>query len=396
VSTLLTSPRDTLPVGELIALAMAGFLAIITETMPAGLMPMIASDLDISNAMTGQMVTIYAFGSTIAALPLTALTQGFRRKPLLLLGIIGFLAMNTITAITHHFGLILSARFLAGLCAGLVWGLQAGYAKRLVTSRLQGRALAIAMAGAPLAFSIGTPTGVAVGNLIGWREAFLFISGVAFLLALWVAHRLPDLAGQYADKRLSPLRVLKIPGIITVLSLTMAWVGAHNILYTYVAPFTAMSGLQTHVSALLLLFGVSSLAGVWLAGVLTEKPLKTVILLALSTFLLMTVAVSLFTQHPYVIVAMMVLWGLSYGGAGTLIQLASASVAGEGIDLASAMISTVWNSAITLAGLLGGMALTHGGPKAISLSMIPIICAGIMIVLRARTGAFAPRRVEAR
>ncbi|XAO71181.1 MAG: hypothetical protein AAYR33_09435 [Acetobacteraceae bacterium] len=74
MSTLLTSPRDKLPVGELVALAMAGFLAIIIETMPAGLMPTIASELDISNAMTGQMVTIYAFGSTIAALPLTALT----------------------------------------------------------------------------------------------------------------------------------------------------------------------------------------------------------------------------------------------------------------------------------------------------------------------------------
>lgn len=315
----------------------------------------------------------------------------------MLLGITGFLVMNTIAAITHHFGLILSARFLAGLYAGLVWGLQAGYAKRLVTSRPQGKALAIAMAGVPLAFSVGTPTGVAVGNLIGWQEAFLFISGVAFLLALWVAYHLPDLAGQRADKRLSPLNVLKIPGITTVLSLTMAWVGAYNILYTYIAPFTSISGLQTHVSALLLLFGVSSLAGVWLAGVLTEKPLKTIILLALSVFLLMTVVTSLFSQHPYVIIIiMMVLWGLSYGRAGTFIQLASASVAGEGIDLASAMISTVWNSAITLAGLLGGMALTHGGPKAISLSMIPIICAGIVIVLKARTGAFAPRRTEAR
>lgn len=369
---------------------MAGFLAIITETMPAGLMPRISAGLHISDVMTGQMVTIYAFGSTIAALPLTTMTQGFRRKPLLLFGIIGFLMMNTVTAVAQSFELILTARFFAGLCAGLIWGIQAGYAKRLVSPRLKGKALAIAMAGAPLAFSIGTPTGVALGNLIGWREAFLFISGVALILALWVIRYLPDLAGNRADQRLTPLQVVKIPGIATVLSLTILWVGSHNILYTYIAPFAAISGLETRVSALLLLFGTFSLLGVWLVGILTEKPLKAVTLSALSLFLLTTIIISLFAQYTVVIVAMMAFWGLSYGGAGTLIQTASASIAGEGIDIASAMISTVWNSSITLAGLYGGAVLSHGGPQAIPLSMIPIIIAGIVIIMRAKTGRFAP------
>ncbi|MEG8029058.1 hypothetical protein [Sphingomonas aerolata] len=48
-----------------------------TETLPAGLLPQIASGLQISEAIAGQLVAVYALGSLLAAIPLTSLTQGF-------------------------------------------------------------------------------------------------------------------------------------------------------------------------------------------------------------------------------------------------------------------------------------------------------------------------------
>ena len=69
----------TLPVGGLLALAMTGFIAILTETMPAGLLPQIGAALYVSPALTGQLVSLYAFGSLVAAIPLTAALQGWRR-----------------------------------------------------------------------------------------------------------------------------------------------------------------------------------------------------------------------------------------------------------------------------------------------------------------------------
>lgn len=129
--------------------------------------------------------------------------------------------------------------------------------------------------------------------------------------------------------------------------------------------------------------------GVWLTGVLSEKPLRQVTLTSLSIFFLLTITLATFPHNRQLVVAMAGLWGLSYGGAGTLIQMASSSVAGEGIDIASAMISTVWNSSIALAGIVGGAVLTHFGPTAIPLSMLPVIGCGILIISRARLGAFA-------
>lgn len=124
-----------LPWAGLLALAMAGFICILTEGLPAGLLPQIAQDLGVREALAGQLVTLYAIGSLLAAIPLTTATRGWRRRPLLLLCIIGFLVFNTITALSSFYVLTLVARFFAGVSAGVLWGMTAGYARRMVPIR---------------------------------------------------------------------------------------------------------------------------------------------------------------------------------------------------------------------------------------------------------------------
>lgn len=50
---------------------------------------------------------------------------------------------NTITVLSTHYELTLAVRFVAGMVADVVWGLLAGYARRMVPHHLQGRALAV-------------------------------------------------------------------------------------------------------------------------------------------------------------------------------------------------------------------------------------------------------------
>lgn len=89
-----------LPWAALLALALAGFVNIMTETMPAGLLPQIAAGVGVSEAAAGQWVTAYAAGTVVAAIPSVALTRGLRRKPLLIFAVSGFLVANTITAVS--------------------------------------------------------------------------------------------------------------------------------------------------------------------------------------------------------------------------------------------------------------------------------------------------------
>jgi len=108
-------------------------------------LPHIRADLSVSDALAGQLVTIYAVGSLVAAIPLTAATRGVRRRALLLAAITGFAVANSVTAIATNYALILLARFLAGVSAGLLWALLAGYAARMVPDHMTGRAIAVAL-----------------------------------------------------------------------------------------------------------------------------------------------------------------------------------------------------------------------------------------------------------
>lgn len=189
-------PDDTLPVAALLALAMTGFICIVTETLPAGLLPQMAQGLAVSPSLAGQTVTAYALGSVIAAIPLTIATRGWRRRNVLLLTIIGFLVFNTMTALSSDYRVTLLARFFAGVAAGLAWSLLAGYARRMVRPDQQGRAMAIAMVGTPVALSLGVPLGTWLGSAVGWRSAFSVMSALTLVLIVWVLAKVPDYPGQ--------------------------------------------------------------------------------------------------------------------------------------------------------------------------------------------------------
>jgi len=377
-----------LPLGALLALAMTGFICIVTETLPAGLLPQIGSGLGISPSLAGQMVTVYALGSLLAAIPLTIATQGWRRRTVLLLTIVGFLVFNTLTALSSHYWLTLIARFFAGVSAGLAWSLIAGYARRMVAPKLQGRALAVAMVGTPIALSLGVPLGTWLGGFMGWRMAFGLMSGLTLALIAWVLIKVPDYPGQSSSQRLALRQVFFTPGVRSVLAVVFTWMLAHNILYTYVAPFVAKAGLTDDVDLVLLAFGVAALLGIWLTGRLVDRHLRTTVLVSLTTFAAVSVFFGLFSGSALAVYGGVFIWGLTFGGAATLLQTALADAAGKGADVALSMNVVVWNSAIAGGGLLGGVLLGQWGMGAFPSVLLALLLLSLVIAFRARAHGF--------
>lgn len=381
---------DRLPMAGLLALAMAAFITVLTEALPAGLLPQMNAGLGVSDALVGQLVTIYAIGTLVTAIPLTAATQGWRRRPLLLVAIGGFAIVNTVTAVSTNYGLTLGARFFAGVFAGLLWALVAGYAARMVPDQQKGRAIAIVMVGIPLALSLGIPAGTFLGSAVGWRVTFGIMSGLTLILIGWVLAKVPDFPGQAADRRLPLGRVFLLPGIRPLLFVTLAFVLAHNILYTYVAPFVGPAGLAGEIDIVLLVFGVAALAGIWITGVLIDRWLRELVLASTALFILAAVALGLWGGDPVVVTVAVGAWGLAYGGAATLFQTASAKTAGEAADVAQSMIVTVWNIAIASGGLAGGVLLETLGTAAFPWALVLLLIPTLLVAWWAKTHGFPP------
>ena len=389
-SLTLSASSDRLPVGALLALAMTGFICIVTETLPAGLLPLISDGLAISPSMAGQMVTAYALGSVLAVIPMTIATRGWRRRNVLLLTIAGFLLFNSITALSSHYGVTLVARFFAGVAAGLAWSLLAGYARRMVAPQQQGRALALAMVGTPIALSLGVPLGTWLGGLLGWRTTFGLMSGVSLVLIGWVLVKVPDFAPQPAHQRMSLRKVLTTPGVRPVLAVVISWMLAHNILYTYIAPFVAPAGLAERVDLVLLVFGIAALAGIWGTARLVEPLLRNTVLVSLAAFAAVSVLLGLLGNVPQVIYLGVAVWGLSFGGAATLLQTALADAAGDGADVALSLNVVAWNSAIAGSGVVGGVLLDTWGVAAFAWAMLLLVGVAFAIAWAASAHGFRP------
>ncbi|WP_420064188.1 MFS transporter [Pectobacterium colocasium] len=387
-ASMTVTHHDRLPVASLLALATAAFITILTEALPAGLLPQMAQGLSVSEAWVGQTVTIYAIGSLVAAIPLTAATQGVPRRLLLLAAIAGFAVANTVTALSSSYLLTMAARFLAGVSAGLLWALLAGYAARMVPEHQKGRAIAIAMVGTPLALSLGVPAGTFLGNVIGWRMCFGMMSGLAVILMLWVRIQVPDFAGQAAGQRLSLRRVFTMAGVRSVLCAVLAFVLAHNILYTYIASFLAAVDMVAQTGLVLLVFGVTSLLSIWIIGVLIDRYLRVLTLACSALFCLSVLALGVAGDALAVVYAAVAIWGLAFGGAATLFQTAIVRTAAEGADVAQSMLVTAWNMAIAGGGILGGVLLEHVGVAAFFPVLLALLLIAFVVVWSARRHGF--------
>ncbi|MFD1330400.1 MFS transporter [Methylopila musalis] len=383
---------DRLPLAALLALAMAAFITVMTEALPAGLLPQMAEGLAVSEALVGQLVTVYAVGSLVAAIPLTAATQTWRRRPLLLIAIGGFAVVNTVTAVSDTYAITLVARFFAGVFAGLLWALVAGYAARMAPGPLKGRAIAIAMAGAPFALSLGVPAGAFLGATLGWRVTFGLMSALTVILVFWVLAKAPDFPGQKRGEGFSLRTVFTLPGVRPVLFVTFAYVLAHNILYTYIAPFLAPAGMAGRVDAALLVFGAAALPGLWIVGALIDRWLRELALASIALFGLSALALGIAGGSPAVVYASVALWGFAFGGAATLFQTASAKTSGEATDVAQSMIVTVWNIAIAGGGVGGGLLLETVGVAAFPWCALALLVAAFVAAWAARAHGFTPFR----
>ncbi|KIH80659.1 MFS transporter [Pseudomonas batumici] len=388
---------ERIPLAALLALTMASFIATANESVPAGLLPQIAQGFGISQAWAGQLVTLCALGSGLAAIPLTIALANWRRRSVLLLAGAAFLVCNAVTALSPYLSLTLLARFMVGIATGLAWSLLAGYARRMVPVPLQGRAMALAMLGIPLALAFGVPLSTWLGALLGWRGVFGVLSGLSLVLMLWVRFKVPDYPGQASVRRLPMRKVLNIPGVRPILVVMLFWIMAHYTLYTYIAPFLAALGLGDRLDWALLTFGVAALGGIWITGLLVDRWLRRLVLLSLGAFALVSLMLGFSGAPAGVTFIGIAVWGLSFGGSPTLLQTALADAAGDGADVAQSMLVTVFNLAFAASGVLGGLLLETLGTGVFPWVLMGMLLVALIVASAAKEHGFkAGRRASTR
>ncbi|MGD9482788.1 Cmx/CmrA family chloramphenicol efflux MFS transporter [Streptomyces sp. TRM70308] len=316
-------------------LALAVFAMGTSEFMLAGLLPDIASDLDVAVGTAGTLTSAFAIGMVVGAPGVAVLARDWPRRSSLLAFVVTFAAAHAVGALTTSFPVLFATRVVAALANAGFLAVALTAAAALVPSDAKGRALAVLLAGTTVATVAGVPGGSVLGTVFGWRATFWAVAALCLPAALGILKGVP--AGRARDEASggptlrAEIAQLTRPPLILVL-LVCALVNAATFgSFTFLAPVvTGTAGLgEWWVSVVLVLFGAGSFAGVTVAGRLSDRRPGLVVTVGGPLLLVGWPALAVLAAEPAALLALVFVQGaLSFALGGTLITRVVYAAAG--------------------------------------------------------------------
>ncbi|WP_371573352.1 Cmx/CmrA family chloramphenicol efflux MFS transporter [Streptomyces sp. NBC_01314] len=307
-------------------LAMAVFAMSTSEFMLAGLLPDIASDLDVTVGTAGTLTSAFAVGMVVGAPLVAALARNWPRRSSLLWFILTFAAAHTVGAITTSFPVLFATRVVAALANAGFLAVALTVAATLVSSDRKGRALAVLLSGTTVATIAGVPGGSVLGTVFGWRATFWAVAALCLPAALGILKAIPA-GGAKEEATGGPvlraeLARLTRPPLLLVMLLGALVNAATFGSFTFLAPVvTGTAGLsELWISVVLVLFGVGSFTGVAVAGRLSDQRPGLVIAVGGPLLLIGWPALAVLADEPVALLALVFVQGaLSFALGSTLI-----------------------------------------------------------------------------
>jgi predicted MFS family arabinose efflux permease len=388
--------RPVRPLPTAIMLAGVGFVILVTEILPAGLLPQIAQGLGVSASLAGQGIVVFAIGCIVAAIPLTRAAAAWDRRRLLLVLLLVSAVANLGTSLAPEIVTHLVTRFASGLSAGAMWAMFPGYVRGFTTTERVGATLSVAFLGVTLAFALGVPMGTLLGAEVGWRAVFALIAGLAALMgaiAVFMAPRVPGIS-RGMDARIpadqTVRAAVRTPAVLFVLLAVVLIVVGQSLGYTYLAPILDVGQVAVTAGLAFGLFGLASVGGTIASGRFADRHLAATLGVSLAAGAVGLTGIGIAAwpgllqgapSIPLVIGSVM-LWGYSFGGYSMLFQVVVARAGGAAADAAQSVMVTVWNLSIAFGGLLGGVLLAGIGTHVLLPLSAALMTASMIPVLR--------------
>ncbi|WUI02157.1 MFS transporter [Spirillospora sp. NBC_00431] len=307
-------------------LALAIFAMGTSEFMLAGLLPDIASDLDVSVGTAGTLTSAFAIGMAVGAPVMAALARNRPGRTSLLGFVLVFAAAHAVGAATTGFPVLFATRIVAALANAGFLAVALTTAATLVAPDKKGRALAVLLSGTTVATVAGVPGGSALGAFLGWRATFWAVAAVCLPAAIGVLKgvraRPDDDEAAGGPVLRSELARLRSPRLILVMLLGALVNAATFAGFTFLAPVvTDTAGLdRLWVPVVLVLFGAGSFAGITVAGRLSDRRPGAVAAVGGPLLLVGWPALAVLADRPVALLGLaFVLGALSFALGSTLI-----------------------------------------------------------------------------
>lgn len=355
----------------LAALALGGFAIGTTEFVASGLLPDIAKELlpqayaassSDAIAQAGILVSAYAAGVVVGAPVLAAVTARLPRKTVLLGLLVVFVVATVATSVLPGFGFVVAARFVAGLPHGAYFGIATVAASELLGPGKRGQAATSVLLGLTIANVVGVPAVTAIGQLAGWRVAYLVVAAAFALTFVAVLVAVPKGPGDPHATIRKELRAFARVQVWLAVALGAIGFGGLFAAYTYVAPITTdVTGLPASVVPIVLIvFGVGMTAGNVASGRFVDRGIRRSVIAGFVGTLVALVVMLLWAHTPAGLFVGVFLIGFFSSVLGPAIQVRLMDVADGSTTIAAASTHSALNIGNSLGAALGAVVIAAG------------------------------------
>ena len=159
-------------------LAFLQFSMILDFMLLAPLGAVVIPDLRITPSQFGLVVSAYAFSAGAAGILAAGFADRFDRKKLMLVFYCGFLAGTVLCGLAHSYELLLLARMIAGMFAGVVGAASMAIVTDLFPLQQRGRVMGLMQTAFGASSVLGLPIGLWLSNHWGWNAPFFMVAAV--------------------------------------------------------------------------------------------------------------------------------------------------------------------------------------------------------------------------
>jgi len=366
---------------------LGNFITGVTVLAPAGMLPELSRDLDVSVRSAGLLIT---FGAAVlcVASPVSAwLTSRFDRRSLLAFTLYFITVGQLFSAFAPDYFALLVTRLAMLAVAALFTPQAAGTASLIAPLEKRGGTVAYVFLGWSVAAAIGLPVITYISSHLGWRFAHGGMALAAFVSCLLVAWRLPGgLLG--APVKLSTWGELSgNPLVLTLLLITTCQMAGQFVIFTFIGPLLTrlLDASPTTISLIFMLWGIAGFVGNFVATQIVDKwgAWRTSLFFTLS----LLVGVAGWAAGSGVlpaVLAAVVFWGFGFAAANSMQQVRLVAAAPAHAGASVSLNTSVLYVGQGLGSAIGGALFVRDAFAAIDLVAVAFIAATIILIMLTR------------
>ncbi len=368
------------------ALAFLATVLTISHVLPVSILTPLARDMQISEGVAGQTVTVATMVAFITSLFIVVVVRNLNRRILLLMLSVLMVISNVLVAVSPNLPMLLLARMLVGLAIGGFWAFNASLALRLVPATSVSKALSMIFGGVALS-SLAAPMAVYLETIIGWRGVFLCVAALGVLALIWLFLTLPALPAQGRSSLGNLLRLVQRSQVwCGMVGIILSFTG-YIALFTYLRPFLeTVPGIGVReLTIILILFGIANVLGTPVAGTLLKWNLPLTLSLAPLLMSLLSVGLVIFNQVSLLAAVLVVVWGLVSSAPPLGWSTWLTHTIPDEAESGGSLLFGATQFGVALGAAVGGVAIDRSG------ALGAVVVSGIVLMLCSLVNFYATR-----